>query len=254
MRSKLKYCSKIVRTLKKEGVYSLFRKIINHLTLRIMPYFDFRFDKKFGVDTCGTMFQGDESDIGFAEKKTAVRYEATPVNAARSILKNLTIDHSAYTFIDFGSGKGRVLLLASEYPYKNIIGMELSQRLNEICQKNIEVWNSPEQKCFNIKSFCTNAAVFKLPNEPLILFFFTPFSASLMSNVISNIQESLKNAPRSLHIVYYGSRQDLIELFFKLGFSHQEIYSKRPLSASGEYKAHLFSCDGGCQNNHALPK
>ncbi len=240
----MKYFKKIIKILKYEGVNSLLCKTKQHLIFKIFSYFDFRFDLKYGVDTCGVIFQNEESDIGSSEKKTAHRYEPSPVNAARSILKSLPIDHSAYTFIDFGSGKGRVLLLASEYAYKNIIGVELSQSLYRICRKNIKIWNSPEQKCFNIKSFCTDATIFKLPDDPLVLFFFSAFSSPVMSIVINNIQENQRVNPRPMNIVYYGSKQEVIEQFEKLNFSHQEIYSKRPLSSNGKYKAkaHLFSC------------
>jgi len=47
------------------------------------------------------------------------------------VLEKLSINHSEFTFIDFGSGKGRVLFLASEYPYKKIIGVELARMLHE---------------------------------------------------------------------------------------------------------------------------
>ena len=69
MKSKMNYFAKIPKVVKQEGVYSLIRKIKSHLILRTLPFFDLRFDLKFGVDTCGTMFQGDESDIGFSEIK-----------------------------------------------------------------------------------------------------------------------------------------------------------------------------------------
>jgi len=94
----------------------------------------------------------------------------------------------------------------------------------------------------------------KLPNDPLVLYFFTPFSAFVMSKVINNIQESLRLNSRPLYIVYYGSRQDLIDYFIELNFPHQEIIFKTPLSASGKYKAYLFSWDGGCHNYQALSK
>jgi len=53
---KLKYFTKIIKVVKKEGVYSLLSKIKQHLILRYLPYFDFRFDQIYEVDTCGVMF------------------------------------------------------------------------------------------------------------------------------------------------------------------------------------------------------
>ncbi len=42
-----------------------------------------------------------------------------------------------FTFIDLGSGKGRVLLMASEYPFQKIIGVEFMPELHRAAQKNI---------------------------------------------------------------------------------------------------------------------
>src|SRR2546430_8863932 len=39
-------------------------------------------------------------------------------------------------FIDFGSGKGRVLFVAAHYPFRKVIGVELSAKLNQIASSN----------------------------------------------------------------------------------------------------------------------
>ena len=246
----MKYVSKIINVVQQDGIFALFRKVPGAVIWRISmvkflttPYFDYWFDLKYGVDTCRMMIHddaNDTSDIG-PGNKTAVRYEPTPVNALRSILKKLRIDHSEFTFIDYGSGKGRALLLASEHPFKKIIGVELSKKLHEIAENNIKKWTCSNQICTDITSCNTDAIEFKLPNEPLVIFFFTPFLGNVKESVIRNIQESFSSCPRPLHIVYYGSRQDFIESLNDMNINHQEIYSEHPLSATGKYKGHLFS-------------
>src|SRR5262245_61303392 len=42
----------------------------------------------------------------------------------RQMLAEVGADYSGFTFVDFGAGKGRALLLASEYPFAKIIGVE----------------------------------------------------------------------------------------------------------------------------------
>jgi len=42
-----------------------------------------------------------------------------------------------FTFVDLGSGKGRVLLMASHYPFKRIIGVEFIPELHQVAQENI---------------------------------------------------------------------------------------------------------------------
>lgn len=237
----MSYIAKIIDVWQRDGVLALFRKITKEIELKTLPYFDYWFDLMHGVDTCAARFHDNTSDIGSDDKKTAIRYEATPVNAVRSILKKLPVNHPHYTFIDYGSGKGRVLLMASEYPFKSVIGVELSKRLHLTAENNLRSCRYFNQRCARVKSLCADAAEFKLPSYPLVVFFFTPFLGAVMDRVIGNIQESLKVNPRPIHIVYYGSRLDILGKLSNMNFTHQEIYSRHPLSASGDYRGHLFS-------------
>lgn len=237
----MKYIPKIMNVLRKDGVFALIRKISIEIRIRILPYFDLWFDVEHGVDTCEVIFHDGKSDLSSDDKKTSVRYEATPVKVVRSILSKLSINHSDYTFIDYGSGKGRVLLLASEYPFKRIIGVELSKHLHIIADKNIRICKHLDKKCADLESRCIDATEFSLPNNPLVIFFFTPFLGTVMDHVANNIQESLRTNPRPVHIIYYGSRTDIIKIFSDKDFAHQEVYTDRPLSASGSYRGHLFS-------------
>jgi predicted RNA methylase len=46
--------------------------------------------------------------------------------------------HGETTFVDIGSGKGRALIIAAEYAFKRIIGVEYSPSLATICRRNLE--------------------------------------------------------------------------------------------------------------------
>jgi tRNA G46 methylase TrmB len=45
-----------------------------------------------------------------------------------------------YTFIDVGCGKGRMLLIASELPFRKVVGIELNEDLESRAAKNAEAW------------------------------------------------------------------------------------------------------------------
>lgn len=195
------------------------------LERKIHVFLDRRCDRRFGVDTCGVL-SAEDLDLSLADKSEAFCYEPTPVLVLRSMLKALPIDHSMCTSVDFGSGKGRVLLLASEYAYKQIIGVEFSRCLHTFATKNLTIWNDPKRRCFNIKSVCVDARDDELPLDPLVLFFFTPFKPSVGCQVIRRILESLAKHPRSVQVLYYGGRQDFIKVLMRLNFAHREIYSR----------------------------
>jgi len=226
-----------------EGVAWRLQRLFNfNLGEKIRLLVDRRFDRKFGIDTSG--LRGiKELDVTAEQKTSGIHYEPTPVPALRAMLRSIPIDHSKFTFVDYGSGKGRVLLLASEYPYRAIIGVEAAPSLHAAALDNIEKWGRRDHLCADIRSICVDARNFPLPDGALVLFFFTPFLSPVVDRVVDNIRQSFDRNARSIRIVYYGTNTHFIGHLSRLGFARREIYSKRPLSARAHYRGHLFSSD-----------
>ncbi|MFZ0536633.1 MAG: class I SAM-dependent methyltransferase, partial [Candidatus Sulfotelmatobacter sp.] len=107
-------------------------------------------------------------------------------------------------FLDLGSGKGRALLMASDYPFRRIVGVELLPALNDAAQDNICKYRSESQKCFAMESICGDAAEFAFPDEPTVLFLFNPFPESGLRNVIANLEQSLREHPRRVYVLYHN--------------------------------------------------
>ena len=108
------------------------------------------------------------------------------------------------TFLDFGSGKGRTLLMASEYPFRRIAGIELLPSLHAIAQENILKYKSDSQKCFAIESICGDANEFVFPDEPLLVYLFNPLPESGMRRVLGRLALSLTEHPRPAYLVYHN--------------------------------------------------
>ena len=108
------------------------------------------------------------------------------------------------TFIDLGSGKGRVLLMASDYPFRKIIGVELLPSLNRIAQENIAKYKSEAQKCFALESTCADATNFPLPDGPVVLYLFNPFPEFGLRRTLANLQRDLEQNPRPLYLLYHN--------------------------------------------------
>ncbi|MDD4856765.1 MAG: class I SAM-dependent methyltransferase [Candidatus Krumholzibacteria bacterium] len=240
----MKIITKFTTSVREVGFGNTLAKIPNRLVSRSMRLnIDRQFDRKYGVDTSGIIYPS-RLDISDTQKKTAKEYEPTPVIAVQHILKSLLIDHSQYTFVDFGSGKGRVLLLASEYPYSNVIGVELSPALHHTAEINIKIWQRLGRiKCRTVQSIRMDATEFKLPQEPLVLFFFTPFEVPIANRVVRNISADFEKNPRPIRIVYYGGRPEFLNVLAQTKFSRKEIYSHRPLAAIRHYRGYVFSSE-----------
>ncbi|HKA31621.1 MAG TPA: class I SAM-dependent methyltransferase [Candidatus Binatia bacterium] len=169
-------------------------------------YFDpqHRFDRKFGVETTGFI---EPEDLGASEASPDETggYEATPREAFLRIIQSLRLEYSRYTFVDMGSGKGAVLLYAAEFPFRRIVGVEFSPELHRIAELNLASYRG-RAACRSIRSICMNAAVFPVPSEPAVLFFFNPFKGRTLETVRENIERSVANGQRDLFVVYYHTK------------------------------------------------
>jgi len=164
------------------------------------------FDEAHGVDTAGNVYLS-ELGVPAEQQNHAVRYQAIPRDLFNSVISALPITYEDHVFIDVGSGKGRPLLLASHFPFKKIIGVELSPRLNEIARSNIRAYRSPGQRCRNIEALCLDATAFEFPEGPFILHLNNPFDGHIMGLVLANLEASLRNSPRAGHVVYFTPRE-----------------------------------------------
>jgi len=160
------------------------------------------FDQRFGVDTSQSSVP-DDLRIRSASNKWGIHYAPSPENLFRTMLNYVKAEFKTYVFIDMGAGKGLALLMASEYPFKRIIGVEYSETLVSIARNNIRVYERQTQRYRDVTCLYADASDFNLPAEPIVLYLFNPFQGKVMDRVIKNIEHSLHHQPRNLWIVYY---------------------------------------------------
>jgi hypothetical protein len=158
------------------------------------------FDRAHGIETGGRIPLGN-LDVEHEAWREGNRYEAAVPSEFRDLIEKVPGPFERFTFVDLGSGKGRALLLASEYPFNRIIGVELARELHEVCLRNIEAYRSPTQRCRRIESHCADATSFPLPPEPIVLFLNNPFSDALWRRLLGGLRASLHAAPREVHVV-----------------------------------------------------
>ena len=113
------------------------------------------------------------------------------------------IEPHCYTFIDYGSGKGRGLLLASQLPFRRVVGVEYSPILHQIAEHNLHVVRFAKRRSGPVESVCEDAVRFQIPEEPVVLYFFNPFARQIMESVRENLVRSYEGNPRSIVVIYY---------------------------------------------------
>ena len=152
------------------------------------------------VDTTGPADIGALKVVGDREHSGC--YESSTSSTA--IIADLQIDHQQFAFIDFGSGKGRVLLEASSFPFRSVQGVEFSVELHKIAEANMRRYRRANVRSLDVRSILANAAEFELPTVPLVLYFFNPFSGPLLETVINNICRSAQQHPRDIFFILAG--------------------------------------------------
>ncbi len=166
---------------------------------------DYEFDKKFGVDTRG-IIELKELTIASHNVAHGVHYEQTKPDAFATLMKHLVVRFEDFIFVDFGSGKGRVLLMASDYPFRKIIGIEFAHELLEVAQENLHNYRSGRQQCHNFELCYLDATLYQIPPEKTVFYFYNPFDEVVMKQVLTNIHQSLLAQPREAFILYCNSQ------------------------------------------------
>ena len=90
------------------------------------------------------------------------------------MMELLKINFQELTFVDVGSGKGRVLLMAADYPFRRILGIDLLPDLHRVAQENISVYKSESQQSFAVEAVFGDVREFVFPVEPILLYLFNP--------------------------------------------------------------------------------
>jgi SAM-dependent methyltransferase len=164
------------------------------------------FDERFGVETSGLIYElpsGHQHDLhnnGYFAVAPSVFHAIM-----RAMMEQLHLDYQRFRFVDLGSGKGRALLLASDYPFREVIGVELSPELDRVARSNIaryaEAKGDPLPRT-PVICLQGDATEFCWPAGPLIVYMWNAFTRPVMERVFQNLENSLKEQPRELYLVY----------------------------------------------------
>lgn len=173
------------------------------------------FDLAYGVDTDGSFDDWTRlSDLQIASPNRSEGVDYTPIEPERmaKVFAALDIPFEQFVFVDYGSGKGRALLLASEFPFKSIVGLEFSPELHAIAERNLQNYRNPRQRCTNVRSLCIDFLDFAIPDHPAVLFFYDPCSEKLLSRILEKLGKAVEARTADLYLAYVavGKKEPLL--------------------------------------------
>jgi len=158
------------------------------------------FDRKRGVRTAGYVPLEGLTLAGTGRSG----FDYLPIRplVARQALARLPIqNHAEYTFVDLGSGKGRMLLAAAEYPFRKIQGIEFALQLHREAEQNISRYRYAGQRCKDVESIHLDATECVFPQGNLVVYLYNPFGPEVLSQVLTNLERALTELPRSVIVI-----------------------------------------------------
>ena len=129
--------------------------------------------------------------------------------------------------VDFGCGKGRVLVMAAYYGCPQITGYEINKDIFDVLIENIKIYKNKfnAKNIFNpINIDATYANIDITTNK---FFFFNPFHLKLIIKTVNKILSSLNEKMRPIEIIFYYPENstlkyfDTIEIFKKMEVLHK---------------------------------
>jgi SAM-dependent methyltransferase len=155
------------------------------------------FDALHGTDTGGP---GRGYAIpGFFSNTYANGYLGIAPSALTQAISQLPFDPRDFTFIDLGCGKGRAVMVATQFPFRQIIGVEISPELCATARTNIArnpVWAG------RISILEQDASTYTFPETPLLIFLYHPFLPPLLRRVLANLERQLRQTSRETWVIY----------------------------------------------------
>lgn len=173
------------------------------------------FDQLHGTDTSG-LIPGSEIVKGTTARVSELTayYGVAPsiLHGLLDIWLQRTTPHpiERTVFLDVGAGKGRALLLASQFPFLRIEGIELNADLASIAKANISLWHNDLQAnaLAPIALHHADATTHPIPQEPTLAFLFHPFELPILRRFLRHVETSITHNPRPFDLFYVNAEHD----------------------------------------------
>lgn len=168
------------------------------------------FDLVNGTDTYARVEQA-ELHVDSPHQAEARPYYPTRGRALRKALRHFALPTDG-RFVDLGSGKGKILLLAAGYGFRHATGVEFARELTDIAERNAARMRRRLAGA-TIENLCLDATAYRFRPDDRVIFMFAPFGKTVMHAVMANLRASLDEAPRRIHIVY--TQADLLDTIIR---------------------------------------
>ena len=172
---------------------------------------DYLFDINNRTNTNG-LISLDKLLIKSKNKKSGRDYQATRVVPLKKLFNYIKKYHDpkSSVLVDFGSGKGRVLLVASNFCYQKVRGIEFAHALCDIAKNNLAIYTNRISSKTQFQIIESDVVDYRINSDENVFFMYNPFNESILSTIINNIVLSLSRSPRKILIIYHNPKHTAV--------------------------------------------
>jgi SAM-dependent methyltransferase len=184
---------KVPRSFRGRGIVMTVRFIMLYSIDRL-------FDIKYKTDTA-LQITLDELKIENSKKVYSESYNATHTVPLRKMFNRLKIE-PGQVFVDLGCGKGRTLLIASEFGFKEARGIEFSDILCAIAKNNCTVYKAKTKTNTEFTVIESDVLDYRIKDDETVFYMFNPFKEYVLRKVLYDISASFQRKKRKILIIY----------------------------------------------------
>lgn len=152
------------------------------------------FDREYGTDTFARIHLRDLGLGGDDEGLGGWQYGPINPDFFHEMMRAAPAQRDRLTFLDVGSGKGLALMLASQYRFRRIVGVELSAELNAQAAENLIRYGEAVGREVRADLLCADFLDLPLPAEPTFYFFNNPFPENVGRRAVAHLERALEAA------------------------------------------------------------
>jgi hypothetical protein len=182
--------------LRRAGQFSLFA-----LRERIMGQMDRRSEGALGM-SIQKWTPMDSLQVESSNKQFAFCYVPSPRLVVNALIRSLPEELTEFSFVDIGSGEGRMLIVALEFPFREIIGVEFAKELHATAVRNIASASTDIRDANRCRSILIDATEYEIPGNECIVYFNNPFSESVFAKVVDKLKSVYERCGKTVYILY----------------------------------------------------
>ena len=158
------------------------------------------FDRRYNVQTSG-FIPLDTTTFEVARLADATQYG--PVNAwgFRKLLARLDLPRDAH-FVDLGCGLGRACIIAAEYGFEKVTGVDLAAEFCEQATQNISDCQPPSGTLTPITILHMDAVDYCDSTDGDVIFMYRPFSGAFLTQVLNKLVARARSRRKTITVIY----------------------------------------------------